>query len=206
MVVDLQLKGNLGAPDEEMDIFPGNEDMTPWPKEPVSLETDAVLSFGEGGQELFRTRCDEILAAYLVACAWKRLPEPHAGWVEGLPISMRLTTRTPDGALRMDFSDREDVASREAGLAWLCAVETNPDDKLCAICGSEMFLLFRDETGRDHRLERLSVMTAILALSAAGHIPKLPHATIRALELEYDHIRHSEHVLLGLGRGEPADV
>lgn len=192
--------------DDEAGLWPSAEDLMPLPELPAHFEEHCVLTFAEAGEEDFQTSCGEIVAAYLVACAWKRAPDPGSFWLADVPPALRVTTHGHDGELRTNFPERQQATTHNPDLAWLCSVETNPDNASCEICGSELFLVFRDTLGKARRVERLTVLTAILSLSELGHIPKLPSDIYRALELEYDHICHSEHVLLGLGRGESGHV
>ncbi len=187
-------------PDDE--LYPSHEDdllldpCAPW------FDRSVVLTFGVGGAETFRTTSGEIVLAYLLASDWKRLPGPDDDWLESFPVEFRLSARDASGEFITDFSARDVVASRDDGLSWFKRIETNDDDAPCPNCGSEWFAVFEDATGRDHRLERLTVMTSVLVLSDQGVVPMLSHATLYALEHHYDHLRDTEHVLVSCGGGE----
>lgn len=196
-------EGKPLIPDDE--LYPSAEDdllldlldqYVPW------FDTSAVLTFGVGGAETFRTTSGEIVLAYVLAAAWKRLPGPGDAWLESVPAEFRLSARDTSGEFLMDFSARDAVAARDRGLSWFKRIDTNDDDAPCPHCGSEWFAVFQDAAGRDHRMERLTVMTAVISLSDQGVVPMLSNATHYALEHHYDHLRNTEHVLLASGGGE----
>jgi hypothetical protein len=187
-------------PDDE--LYPSPEDdllmdlWAPW------FDKSAVLTFGVCGSETFRTTSGEIVLAYLLAADWKRLPGPDDDWLESVPVEFRASARDASGEFITDFSVRDVVAARGHGLSWFKRIETNDDDAPCPHCGSEWFAVFEDAAGCDHRMERLTVMTAVLALSDQGLVPMLSNATLYALEQYYDHLRDTEHVLFACGGGE----
>lgn len=195
--------------DDEQKAFIPDDEMYPSPEDDLLLDlwapwfdTSAVLTFGVSGAETFRTTSGEIVLAYLLAADWKRLPGPDDDWLGCAPVELRLSPRDASGEFITDFSTRDTVAARDCGLAWLKRIETNDDDAPCPHCGSEWFAVFEDAAGRDHRMERLTVMTAVLVLSDQGVVPMLANATLYALEQHYDHLRDTEHVLVSCGGGE----
>ncbi len=197
------------AMDDEQKPFIPDDELYPSPEDDLLMDlwapwfdTSAVLTFGVSGAETFRTTSGEIVLTYLLAADWKRLPGPDDDWLGCAPVEVRLSPCDASGEFITDFSMRDAVAARDCGLAWFKRIETNDDDAPCPHCGSEWFAVFEDAAGRDHRIERLAVMTAMLALSDQGVVPMLSNATLYALEQHYDHLRDTEHVLFACGGGE----